>query len=187
MTDAQRLRCGGHVKSTGQPCKKWAMKGCNPAKPVCNKHGGSSPQVKAKARERIAQADVTRTLARLDVAPVDNPLTALSQLAGEIVAFKDELGRRLNQLHSLRYEDAKGGEQLRSEVALYERALDRTVQVLATIARLNIDERLAKINAEQAELMKQILTGGMTDAGLPTEQRTEVLGHVARRLRLVAG
>lgn len=175
-------KCIAH-RTNGDPCKRPAIDGGT----VCWNHGGAAPRVQNKARERVAEADIVRTLARLDVKPVDNPLTALSQLAGEIVAFKDELARRLNQLHSIRYEDAKGGEQLRSEVVLYERALDRTVTVLATIARLNIDERLAKINAEQAELMKTVLAGGMTDAGLDTGQRTEVLGHVTRRLRLVAG
>jgi hypothetical protein len=75
---------------------------------------------------------------------------------------------------------------VRAEIQVYERALDRCVHVLATIARLNIDERLAKISAEQAALMKDLLMGALGDAGLPREQQREVTGHLARRLRLVA-
>ena len=70
---------------------------------------------------------------------------------------------------------------------MYERALDRTVHVLATIARLNIDERLVKISQQQADLVKTALLGALDDAGLPREQQREAAGHLARRLRVVAG
>jgi hypothetical protein len=42
-------RCTAHSSRTGQPCKRAAVIGGA----VCSKHGGSAPQVKARAAERI--------------------------------------------------------------------------------------------------------------------------------------
>lgn len=42
-------KCKAH-RSNGEPCNKWAIQGGA----VCNTHGGSAPQVKMKAEERIA-------------------------------------------------------------------------------------------------------------------------------------
>lgn len=36
-------------RTDGEPCQAWAVKGTN----VCQAHGGSAPQVKKKAQERI--------------------------------------------------------------------------------------------------------------------------------------
>lgn len=42
-------RCTAHSARTGLPCKAYAIKGAT----VCRTHGGSAPQVKAKAEERL--------------------------------------------------------------------------------------------------------------------------------------
>lgn len=42
-------RCTAKSSRTGQPCKKYAIDGGT----VCNTHGGSAPQVKAKALDRL--------------------------------------------------------------------------------------------------------------------------------------
>lgn len=44
-------RCSAH-RTNGDPCNAFAIKGGT----VCNKHGGSAPQVKKKAAERIQEA-----------------------------------------------------------------------------------------------------------------------------------
>jgi hypothetical protein len=46
----QRTRCRAHAKHGGQ-CRAWAILGGT----VCNKHGGSAPQVKEKARQRLTE------------------------------------------------------------------------------------------------------------------------------------
>lgn len=183
MGDKPAIRCRARSKKTGNQCGAYAVHGAT----VCRHHGGSAPQVKAKAAQRVAEQQLTAALAQLDVPAIDNPLVALTQLAGQIVAFKDQLAERVNQLHAIRYTDGKGGEQLRSEVALFERALDRTVNVLAVIAKLNIDERLAKISEQQAGLVRDVVMGSLTDAGVEPEVQRDVAGHFTRRLRLVAG
>lgn len=45
------MKCSAH-RTNGDPCSAWAIKGSN----VCRTHGGSAPQVKRKAAERIAAA-----------------------------------------------------------------------------------------------------------------------------------
>ncbi len=43
------VRCSAHSKRTGKPCTMPAIAGGT----VCRMHGGSAPQVKASARERL--------------------------------------------------------------------------------------------------------------------------------------
>lgn len=141
----RRLRCKALSSRTREPCRKWAMSG----QEVCDAHGGRSPQAKAAAARRIAEQRATRALERSGARQVANPLEELQQLAAEIVTLKDWLGDRVVVLQQLRYQ-AGAGEQIRGELVAYERALDRSVRVLAEIARLNIDERLARIEESQA-------------------------------------
>ena len=47
----ERMRCTAHKKD-GSACLAYAIRGGN----VCNKHGGSAPQVKRKAQETLASA-----------------------------------------------------------------------------------------------------------------------------------
>lgn len=154
---------------------------------VCRMHGGAAPQVKAKAAERVAQQEfdeeMSRTLARLKVAPVDNPLTVLAELAGQAVAFKDALAERVNDLQSIRYEDMRGSEQLRSEVALWERALDRCERFCTSMARLKIDDRLAKVEEAQIELVLAALDAGLVAINVGHDQRIEAKVAAARHLR----
>ena len=65
--------------------------------------------------------------------------------------------------------------------------MDRAITVLATIARLNIDERLAKISAERARLLAEMLRGvlGDSDLGLSAEQRAAVPAVMRRHLAVV--
>jgi len=178
-----RRRCSGHTRK-GKPCGRPPIRGGT----VCPTHGGGAPQVKAKAAERVAQQefdqDMSRTLARLKVAPVDNPLVVLAELAGQAVAFKDALAERVNRLQdNIRYEDARGSEQLRSEVALWERALDRCERFCTSMARLRIDDRLAKVEEAQVELLLAALDAGLIAVDVDPGRRAEAKAAAARHLR----
>lgn len=181
-----KRKCAGTNTSgerAGQPCGRWAIRGGT----VCRTHGGAAPQVKAAAKARLVEKDIAETLGRLNVTPIHDPLTALAELAGEITAWKELAADRVAKLKDLASRNfLSGSDEVHAEIQVYERALDRTVHVLATIARLNIDERLVKISQQQADLVKTALLGALDDAGLPREQQREAAGHLARRLRLVA-
>ena len=47
-----KRKCTAHSSRTGKPCQLSAIKGGT----VCHKHGGSAPQVKKKAHERLMEA-----------------------------------------------------------------------------------------------------------------------------------
>lgn len=127
-------------------------------------------------------------LARLDVTPVDNPFTALSRLAGQAVAWQETIAGIVNQLGDrVRYEGAAGAEQLRAEIALYERAMDRCGHILGMIARLNIDERLAQVEEAKAIVVIAAVNAALQHAGLTGQHLTDAREVAARHLEVAAG
>ena len=159
-----RRLCSARRKD-GQPCGGVAMTGID----KCRMHAGK------RAAAVKLQAEAAAQLARLDLPPVEDPLSELARVCGQVLGWKDMLAEKVNALSSLRYENEAGGEQLRAEVALWERALDRCERFLTAMARLNIDERLAKISEERAELIISVLTAALERAGIEAGQADEVL------------
>jgi len=150
-------------------------------------HGGAAPQVRAAAAERQLDARLERLVGQLEGERCDNPLEALAQLAGEILAWKDLVRQRVSELQDLRYaSNGPVGEQIRGEVILFERALDRCVKVLGMIARLDLDTRLAKITEEQAINLVRAVEVGITAAGLSGASAERARRAVAGELRLLA-
>ncbi|MEJ2860549.1 HGGxSTG domain-containing protein [Actinomycetospora flava] len=152
---------------------------------VCRMHGGAAPQVRAAAAERALDADVRRAIGRLEVAPCDNPLEALAELAGEVLAWKDQLGRLVADLRSVRYDSEGYGEQVRGEVLLFERAMDRCAKVLGLIARLDLDARLSRVSEQQADLVVAAVQAALDTAGVTGDRASEARAVAARHLRAV--
>lgn len=182
-------RCTATVKNgsrAGERCPNWAMRG----QQVCRRHGGGSPQAVRAASRRIREAELTdsanRLLVQLGAEPVDNPLTALAQLAGEVLATKAAFADRVNELSEIRYTDDKGAEQLRSEVALYERFVTQSTNLLTAIAKLNIDERLARITEQQAEKVMAAIDAALASAGVTGPTAVNAKRAAARHLRSVS-
>ncbi|MFF0409070.1 hypothetical protein ACFYUY_01370 [Kitasatospora sp. NPDC004745] len=152
----------------------------------CKLHGGKTGGQRVKAAHLQAEREVREVLAELDVVPVDDPLTALAQLAGQVVAWQESIAVIVNRLgDEVRYEGRSGVEQLRAEVGLYERAMDRTNTVLATIARLDIDGRLVRIEEAKAQLLMEAVQAGLAAIGVVGEQAATVKQVMARKLRAV--
>jgi hypothetical protein len=176
----QAVRCTGKRRN-GSPCAAYAINGST----VCWAHGGNLPRVKAKAAVSLAQEQARAELAALDVEPVGDPLRQLALLAGQAVAWKDTMAERVNMLAGLRYEGAGAGEQLRAEVALWERALDRCGKFLVSMARLRIDDRLAKVTEAQADLIERAVTAALASEGLDLAAQDRARHVVSRHLRAV--
>lgn len=85
MDDSRR--CTATARSTGERCKRAAIKGGN----VCSMHGGNAPQVQKKAQERLDEmADSTTANIQRDIEDLqaeyeaaDDPETKLS-IASEL-------------------------------------------------------------------------------------------------------
>jgi hypothetical protein len=157
-------RCTAKRKD-GQLCGSWSLQGAD----RCRMHLG-----KTTAAVKLEQAAAVQ-LARLDLPPVEDPLSELARVCGQVLGWKDMLAGKVNDLTSLRYENEAGGEQLRAEVALWERSLDRCERFLTAMARLNIDERLARISEERAEVIISVLAAALERAGIEGELFDAVL------------
>lgn len=179
-------RCGATAKTTGKQCGYSAI----PGGVVCRFHGGRAPQVKAAAERRLAEAELQEELheelGRLNIEAVGNPLMALGQLAGEIMAWKTLVAKRVSRLKDIGYA-GEYGEQVKAEVLVFERALDRCASVLATIARLNIDERLAAIDAATKLMVIRALEAGLASQGVVGPAASAAKKVAARHLRLLPG
>ena len=137
----------------GRPCSGYAIIGGL----VCAAHSGRAPQVKRKARERTAEA---RALAVFEAhapdgaAPV-NIAVALHGLVGEVERFRDFMLARVAALTADQWShDHPDRAAILAEIALYERALDRSARLLSDVARLGIDAMLATaaVRVKQAEV-----------------------------------
>lgn len=117
----------------------------------------------------------SKALAKLNVTPIENPLEELRRLAGQVTAWKDQAAKMVNNLQGeMRYKDEKGAEQLRSEIVIWERALDRCVTTLAVMSKLDIDERLARIEAAKVDMVFSIIEKTFDDLGLNDKQKAKL-------------
>ncbi|MFD9632840.1 hypothetical protein [Streptomyces violascens] len=185
-TPPEDRRCTATTRRGKERCRLWALQGLT----VCFRHGATK---RAQAKGRLAVADarldeqLNRLLVGIGFSPVDNPLRALADLAGEMTALKDGLAALVRKLHvdEIRYKGG-AGEQIRAEVVLYERALERTGQLLVNIARLNIDERLAAIEEKQADTVIRAVEAALASVGIRGEDAVQAKKVAARHLRAVS-
>jgi hypothetical protein len=142
-----------------------------------------------KARPVIAEAKLNAQaaveMAKLDVPPVVNPFLELSRLAGQCVAWKDTMATKVNELTSLRYESAHGLEQLRSELALWERSLDRSLAVLTAMSRLGIEERLTGIRQKTADMLERALDLALEASGCGLDGTARARETFRQNIRVV--
>jgi hypothetical protein len=152
----------------------------------CRLHGGNTRNQRAAARAEKADTEARRVLATLDVVPVEDPFAALSRLAGQVLAWQEALSGIVNQLGDrVRYEGASGSEQLRAEIALYERAMDRTGTILGMIAKLDIEDRMARVTERQADALISALEAGLAAIGVTGTEADDARQAAARHLRAV--
>ena len=178
--------CGAERRNGKGPCRQPA--GCNTdheGTGRCSWHGGASPGGTKHAREEELQAQAAKELARLNVDPVTDPYTELARLAGQAVAWKDAMAGKVNALTSIRY-STEGGEQLRSELLLWERALDRCILTLTAMAKLNIEDRLAGIRQQTADMLERAFDAGMEASGASFEGKAKGRDAFKRHLKVVA-
>jgi hypothetical protein len=114
--------------------------------------------------------------------PVSDPLSQLQAVAGELVAVKDMLRGEVERVEQLRYE-GRSGEQLRGELVAYQASLRDTVNALAIIARLGIDERLAQISEKQAGVVLAAIDAMLAHLGISGQEAADAKKVAARHLR----
>ncbi|WP_346007164.1 hypothetical protein [Janibacter terrae] len=169
-------RCTAKAKATGLRCERAPIKGGT----VCYVHGGKAGQVRAAAERRLAAEKVEREMRRaLAEEPIDrilDPLAQVESLAAEALAMKDRLADVIDGMSTWRYTaHGAGTEQLRAEVALYERAMDRSAKFLELLVKSGFEERRtvlaerqgAMIAAALRVILSRMLDGVVAVDGLP--------------------
>lgn len=174
------------TRSDGEHCKAWAIKGAS----VCRVHGGSAPQVKAAAAVRVVEQKAVAVIRKHFDArtPVTDPLAAIAEVAGEMVAVKDWLRQRVEaiQAQQMRVETfGQQAEQMRAEFQAYVGMLASCSKVIGDIARLNIEERMARVTELQAAAIISALDRTLAELGISGEQATKAKASIGRHLRVV--
>lgn len=183
MTDPKRCKA---TNRAGEQCGRPPMRGGR----VCASHGGKSPRMLAAAERNLAEAEAVREVTRLSDAR--GPLTLpevyqeMLKAAGIAVAWRDLLEAKVSNLED--YGTATGGAvQVRADVQLFERAMDRTGKVLELIARLDLDSRLVHITEEMGQQIYRATHTAMVEADLTPEQEARFRAAITRELRSLGG
>lgn len=158
-------QCDATSKRTGQRCKRTPC----PGLAKCSTHCGLSKTERQRAAEdaRLLR-QATAELARLDVQPVTNSLAELQWVAGVARAWLETAARLVNKLSddAIRYEGRLQGEQLRAEILLLERSIERVANINTRIAKLGLDERLTTIHTRDGHDILNALNATLRDIGI---------------------
>ena len=179
-TQHERYECVHPRKNGRGPCHGAAVTGSD----SCRMHlGEAAAPVIAEAK---LQEQAERLLYQRDAPPVTDPLSALQRLAGRAAAWEDIIGEKVNEMRSIRYSTEEGGEQLRAEIAVMERAMDRLGRLLVDIAKLNIEERLAGIRKQTLDMMERALDAALEASGTGLDGKQKAREAFRRNIRVVA-
>lgn len=177
-------RCTANVRSTGEQCRRRAIRGGT----VCAVHGGQLPRVKARAAERVVEAEALSTLARLGTpAPLGHPVEELLAVVAEQKAWqvilRERLAEHIDQARTLETVDKLGTERERALVVLYERALDRTGAALAGLVKLDLADRAVRIREAEAATVRDAIVATLSSFDLTPNQLADARARFARELR----
>jgi len=156
----------------------------------CKLHGGCTPNGRKGASLRLLEREARELFGKVvpEVGPVDNPLEAYAQFAGEVMEWKGLMRSMLDELRTATQEDWLGVEHVQPVIELYERSMDRANVVLSSYARLRIDERLAELTEKQKLIVIRAIEAALDEAGIvDDEARQGARRRVARQLRLING
>jgi hypothetical protein len=97
--------------------------------------------------ERAALASIADQM----VAPIDDPISALADIAAESVALKTFLAGKVSELATLENVTEGNHEQIRAVVGAYERAMDRASKNLEAMVKLGLDARAVEVSEREAD------------------------------------
>ena len=192
------LRCRAHNRAGG-PCNRWPKKGT----PVCWKHGGATPQVRAAAEARQAEAEVLAAVqtfgVRRDISPgealiEDVQWTAghVEWLRGQVQALEaDQLTWGVSKETDQQSGQGRAGKdtvreaRLNAIVELYERERKHLVDVSTATLRAGVEVKRLEM-AQQwgqtyASMMRAVL--GDPQLGLTAEQLSVAHEVVIRHMK----
>lgn len=167
-------------------------KGCvNPAlknSEECENHQSTKKDEQREKKEvekgkDQAKRGLRQQAAKTDTSTVSRVLEGMLEELDNVRGWQREAREQVDALDGQwRFQDKTGGEHLRSEISVYERAMDRTARVLKDMTRLDIDARVAGIEKKQAEFMLTVLMRAMDKAGIQQKEANKVVSLVGQEL-----
>lgn len=189
-------RCKAHRKTDGEPC----MLRPHPGARVCRKHGGSAPQVKAAANERVAvaavKAEVLRLGSSLDIEPLQALLQQVSKSAGVVAwlegSLKDLEPRKVTDAEAK--EGGKGlikgsafGDYVDPVYKLWTEERRQLAKFAAMCVSAGVAERQVRLAEQQGALIADVIRKvlGDPELGLSPEQQRAGRAVAGRHLMVL--
>lgn len=173
-------QCLATAKTTGQRCRRQ----CKPGHTLCYRHGGTSGRQTHKALA-FKGVDEVLKFYNPDAPAVTDPFAELQRLAGIVKHAIDVAGTKVNELEALDSTDDDGRAQIKGTVQILMNLLKLSESVNATMARLNIDERVTEIQAARVALIGAALERAFGRVQLSVEQRSALDAAFAGELRAI--
>lgn len=169
-----KVSMGGEVIRCGAPLAPDADRYCESHK---SRSSGKTEMNRAVAKsqtEMIVPAPKDTTIAQKVERMVDN-----------VLAFEDDAREAYLKVpeDERRFTDEHGGEQMRSEIAVYERALDRSARVLREVARLGIETQMIRLNREHLDLIRRAIDQTFVSMGMSRKETNNARKILAEQLR----
>lgn len=175
-------RCTAH-RQDGSPCKAMAVKGAT----VCRVHGGNARQVRAKAAERVAEAELRVKLDKLGISIETDPLTALLGQVWESAGNLSFLREKVQELGQDLMVSTAFGPFLDGYVKLYNEERERLAKMAKLALDAGVSERQVRLAEQQgamvADLIRKVLDD--PDLGLSPEQQERGRAIASSQLRLL--
>ena len=182
--DQVHPRCTSHNRA-GNPCGRHPATG----QKVCRSHGGGAPQAIAKAEERIITEKANEVITKLwpglaTQAPIKDPVDLLARTAGALEHMADVVGGRVNDLNT----NIAGGKdltQLRGELVLLDRLLDKLLKASEGMARLGIAERHVELEQARAQMVTAAFRAAIATVSLLPADKDLVVRTFLEQLDLL--
>ena len=202
--DGKNRRCQRRSKNRdGAQCGGIAMRGQD----VCHFHGGSSPQAKAKAKERLTEEKARQLVAtygrKIETTATDALLEEVQWTAGHVAWLRQRVqeiesaASGMDGQHPLvwgKVREKTGGQDWGQTeesapniwLKLYQQERAHLVKVCSEAIKAGIEERRIKLAEKHGELVAQAIREILDDLNLSAEQQARVGEVVPRHLRALA-
>jgi hypothetical protein len=180
----EKRLCGAAKRQGTGRCTRPAGWGTqHPGFGTCKFHGGCTPS----SSKAAAEQETRYLLGQLvpDREPVEDPAAELRRIASLALTWMEACGSAIADLKNFRFLDAKGAEQLRSEIPMFERSMERAANLVAVIARLGLDEREVAVSEAKAQMLLRALEAGLAEHGITGPQAAAIKQATGRHLRLI--
>lgn len=142
----------------------------------------ATPRGLAHAQERIRNGpvftveDMENAIREQSLIPESDyhtsALEKMDKILTEVIEWTDEARANLYELDKddWRFTDRNNVEQLRSEVLVYERAMDRAARTTKDVSKMALQEKIVSLGRAQTELIIRIMMAVIEELGLDAKQ-----------------